>query len=67
MIVQIYTLQSVEEALEVESVGVHNIGLAPASIGLPGEISNETLNTTQNITTINLEIEFNYFLLKKCC
>ena len=42
MIVQIYTLQSVEEALEVESVGVHNIGLAPASIGLPGEISYET-------------------------
>jgi len=41
MKVQIYTLQSVEEALEVVSVGVHNIGITPASIGLPGEISYE--------------------------
>ena len=42
MKVQIYTLQTVEEALEVISVGVDNIGITPASIGLPGEISNET-------------------------
>ena len=42
MKVQIYTLQSVKEALEVISVGVDNIGITPASIGLPGEISNET-------------------------
>lgn len=41
MKVQIYTLQSVEEALEVVSAGVHNIGITPASIGLPGEISYE--------------------------
>ena len=41
MKVQIYTLQSVDEALEVVSVGVHNIGITPASIGLPGEISYE--------------------------
>ena len=41
MIVQIYTLQSVEEAIEVISVGVDNIGITPASIGLPGEISYE--------------------------
>lgn len=42
MKVQIYTLQSVEEAHEVVSVGVDNIGITPASIGLPGEISYET-------------------------
>ena len=42
MKVQIYTLQSVEEALDVVSVGVDNIGITPASIGLPGEISYET-------------------------
>ena len=42
MKVQIYTLQSVEEALEVVSVGVDYIGITPASIGLPGEISYET-------------------------
>jgi len=41
MKVQIYTLQSVEEAIEVVSIGVHNIGITPASIGLPGEISYE--------------------------
>ena len=42
MKVQIYTLQSVEEALEVVSLGVDNIGITPASIGLPGEITYET-------------------------
>lgn len=42
MKVQIYTIQSVEEALEVVSVGVDNIGITPSSIGLPGEISYET-------------------------
>lgn len=63
MIVQIYTLQSVEEALEVESVGVHNIGLAPASIGLPGEISYETAKSicdeVQNSKTVALSVSNN--------
>ena len=63
MIVQIYTLQSVEEALEVESVGVHNIGLAPASIGLPGEISHETAKSicdeVQNSKTVALSVSSN--------
>ena len=63
MIVQIYTLQSVEEALEVESVGVHNIGLTPASIGLPGEISHETAKSicdeVQNSKTVALSVSSN--------
>ena len=63
MIVQIYTLQSVEEALEVESVGVHNIGLAPASIALPGEISYETAKSicdeVQNSKTVALSVSSN--------
>ena len=42
MKVQIYTLQSVEEAIEVTKIGIDNIGITPASIGLPGEISYET-------------------------
>ena len=42
MKVQIYTLQSVEEAIEVTEIGIDNIGITPASIGLPGEISYET-------------------------
>ena len=39
MIIQIYTIQSKTEALELVNLGVDNIGLTPASIGLPGEIS----------------------------
>mgnify|MGYP001422582850 FL=1 len=42
MKVQIYTIQSVEEAIEVIEIGIDNIGITPASIGLPGEISYET-------------------------
>lgn len=42
MRVQIYTMQSVEEALEVASLGVDHLGLTPSSIGLPGEIDFET-------------------------
>jgi len=38
MKVQIYTMQSVEEALEVMSLGVDHLGITPSSIGLPGEI-----------------------------
>ena len=39
MYVQIYTVQSVEEAKQLLHLGVDNIGLTPASIGLPGEIT----------------------------
>lgn len=36
--VQIYTAQSVEEALELASLGVDHIGITPSDLGLPGEI-----------------------------
>ncbi len=42
MKVQIYTMQSVDEALEVASLGVDHIGITPSSIGLPGEIDYDT-------------------------
>ena len=42
MKVQIYTMQSVEEALEIVSLGVDQIGITPSSIGLPGEIDFNT-------------------------
>ncbi len=42
MKVQIYTMQSVEEALEVMSLGVDHLGITPSSIGLPGEIDFDT-------------------------
>lgn len=38
MIVQIYTMQTVEEALETAAVGVDYIGVTPSDRGLPGEI-----------------------------
>jgi phosphoribosylanthranilate isomerase len=42
MIVQIYTMQSVMEALEIAALGVDHLGLTPSEIGLPGEISFRT-------------------------
>lgn len=42
MIVQIYTAQSADEALALAERGVHHIGLTPTTIGLPGQISEET-------------------------
>lgn len=38
MKVQIYTMQSVEEALQVAALGVDHLGLTPSQRGLPGEI-----------------------------
>jgi len=51
MKVQIYTLQSVEEALEVSSTGVQHIGITPSNIGLPGEISYEVAKSICNEVT----------------
>lgn len=39
ILVQIYTAQSVSEALALADLGVDHIGLTPAARGLPGEIS----------------------------
>lgn len=36
--VQIYTMQTLEEALAVANLGVDHIGVTPADLGLPGEI-----------------------------
>lgn len=38
MKVQIYTMQSVEEALQIAALGVDHLGLTPSQLGLPGEI-----------------------------
>lgn len=42
MKVQIYTMQSVQEALDVASLGVDHLGLTPSYTGLPGEIDFHT-------------------------
>jgi len=39
MIVQIYTMQSPEEALEAARLGVNHLGVTPGEHGLPGEVS----------------------------
>lgn len=38
MIVQIYTMQTVEEALKAAALGVDYLGVTPSDRGLPGEI-----------------------------
>ena len=42
MKVQIYTMQTVQEALDVAALGVDHLGLTPSYIGLPGEIDFQT-------------------------
>ncbi|MEE9599403.1 MAG: phosphoribosylanthranilate isomerase [Anaerolineales bacterium] len=42
MKIQIYTMQSVDEALQVVSLGVDHLGITPSNIGLPGEINFST-------------------------
>ena len=37
--VQIYTMQTVDEALAVATIGVDHIGVTPADLGLPGEVA----------------------------
>lgn len=41
MRVQIYTAQTVEEAVAMAELGVDHIGLTPAKVGAPGEITDE--------------------------
>lgn len=39
--IQIYTMQSVDEALAVAALGVDHLGVTPSDRGLPGEITSE--------------------------
>ncbi len=39
VIVQIYTVQTVREALALAELGVDRIGVTPSAVGLPGEVS----------------------------
>jgi phosphoribosylanthranilate isomerase len=36
--IQIYTMQTAEEALAVADLGVNHVGVTPADLGLPGEV-----------------------------
>ena len=39
--IQIYTMQTVGEAIAVAALGVNHVGVTPANIGLPGEVTPE--------------------------
>ena len=39
MIVQIYTVQTAEEAIALAELGVDHIGITPTQLGLPGEVT----------------------------
>ena len=41
MIVQIYTVQTAQEALALCELGVDHIGITPTALGLPGEVGSE--------------------------
>ena len=38
MRIQVYTMQTIDEALSVIALGVDHIGITPSNIGLPGEV-----------------------------
>jgi phosphoribosylanthranilate isomerase len=40
--IQIYTMQTVEEAQDVVGLGVDHIGITPSNLGLPGEVDYAT-------------------------
>ena len=60
--IQIYTIQSVEEALELADLGIDHIGVTPASRGLPGEIDIKTAysickSVKDSLVTVALSVE----------
>ncbi|MFN8061545.1 MAG: phosphoribosylanthranilate isomerase [Vicinamibacterales bacterium] len=50
MHIQIYTMQSIEEARAVIAAGVDHIGLTPSAIGLPGEVDIPTARAIVDAT-----------------
>ncbi|MCA9397780.1 phosphoribosylanthranilate isomerase, partial [candidate division WWE3 bacterium] len=38
MKIQIYTMQTIEEAQAVVTLGVNHVGITPSDLGLPGEV-----------------------------
>lgn len=42
MKIQIYTMQTVEEAQAVVALGVNHVGITPSHLGLPGEVDYDT-------------------------
>jgi|SRR5690606_33627685 phosphoribosylanthranilate isomerase len=62
MIVQIYTMQSPDEALAVARLGVDHLGVTPSNCGLPGELDYDAARAIceaapEGVKTVALSIE----------
>ena len=62
MIVQVYTMQSPEEARAVAALGVNHLGVTPSQRGLPGEISTSAarailMSLPEAVTGVALSVE----------
>lgn len=62
---QIYTMQSVDEALAVIDQGVDHVGITPSDIGLPGEVDLATARAIveavgDSAITVALSVESNF-------
>ena len=68
--VQIYTMQTVEEALAVASLGVDHIGVTPAELGLPGEVAQnraaQICNAVKGIaTSVALSVDADFHTIER--
>lgn len=60
--IQIYTMQTPDEARAVAAAGVHHLGVTPSACGLPGEVSFDTARAIcaaapPGVTTVALSVE----------
>ena len=62
--IQIYTMQTIDEAQAVAALGVDHVGITPSNIGLPGEIDFETARgiadaVRNSVVSVALSVESN--------
>ncbi len=70
MKIQIYTMQSIDEALAVIALGVDHIGITPSNSGLPGEVDFATARAIvdaigSSAVSIALSVESNLDSIEK--
>jgi len=64
MKIQIYTMQTIEEAKAVAALGVDHVGITPSDIGLPGEVDFATArgiadSVRGSVVSVALSVESN--------
>lgn len=70
MKIQIYTMQTPDEALSVIATGVHHIGITPGEYGLPGEVDFKTARAIvdavgETATSVALTVDSNLTAIKE--